>query len=60
MLIGFASIAMTVLLDFWPMARDLGKNRMTKFRPEVLSTGRSHGLYYVLKVSAKTGVSFLR
>jgi hypothetical protein len=24
---------MTVLLDFWPMARDLGRNRMTKFRP---------------------------
>jgi hypothetical protein len=42
-LIGSPSKAMTVLLDFWPMARDLGKNRMTKFQPEVLSMGRSHG-----------------
>ncbi len=51
---------MIVLLDFWPMARDLGKSRMTEFRPEVLSMRRSHGPYYVLKVSAKTGVPFMR
>jgi hypothetical protein len=45
------SAAMTVLLDFWPMARYLERTRMAKFRPESLATGRYHCPYNTLKVS---------
>jgi hypothetical protein len=51
---------MTVLLDFLADGKLFRENRMTKFRPEVLSMDSSRGPYYVLKLSAKTGVSFLR
>jgi len=38
--IGLPSGAKTILLDLWPMAEYIERNRTTKFPSEVLPTGR--------------------
>jgi hypothetical protein len=50
------SAAMTVLLDFWPMAKYLERTRMAKFRPEIFPTGRYHCSLIALKVPTKTDI----
>ncbi len=52
--------AMTILLDFRPVARYLQKYRMTKFRAKILPICRPYGPQYALEGSTKTGVSFSR
>jgi len=51
---------MVILLNFQPIVGYNEKNRNKKFSPEIFSNNRSHGTYYILKVSAQTDEVFLR
>ena len=54
------SRVMVILLNFQHIVGYYEKNRNKVFLPEIPPNNRSHGLYYILKVSAQTDKFFLR